>query len=367
MHSGNVFMSDKHAALAGHIRRLCSLGVEPRLVIPHVIEAARQIVGADWGMFFYADECHVLTDVYSENDAVYTVLPAYFANVHNTPQQEVLGVTFSHAMRRGRGFDNSARHDGALLSSAMYADLWQPVSMRHCLELTATDGTRGWGNLQLSRSPGSPPFSDRNHRDLEPFARHLAHALSRPVQAPLHEAEGSLSAIVVVDDAGRILLHNADSIRMLALATGEPLAFYRDDRVPDWLAPLLTNVSRIWRGHPAPPAALERRTTAGRFRFKAYRFADAGAMRREFAIVIYIEHFPPLELEIERLGFRLGLTERQRELCTQLVLGRSHGEIARCLALRDSTVVDHVRKIYRKLDVHNHDELRSVFRLGALG
>ncbi|WP_232484302.1 helix-turn-helix transcriptional regulator [Burkholderia ubonensis] len=166
---------------------------------------------------------------------------------------------------------------------------------------------------------------------------------------------------------GRVLLHNAASIRMLALATGEPLAFYRDDRVPDWLAPLLTNVSRIWRGTPAPPAALERRTTAGRFRFKAYRFADAGAMRREFAIVIYIEHFPPLELEIERLGFRLGLTERQRELCTQLVLGRSHSEIARCLALRDSTVVDHVRKIYRKLDVHNHDELRCVFRLGALG
>ncbi|WP_256252887.1 hypothetical protein [Burkholderia ubonensis] len=80
---------------------------------------------------------------------------------------------------------------------------------------------------------------------------------------------------------GRVLLHNAASIRMLALATGEPLAFYRDDRVPDWLAPLLTNVSRIWRGHPAPPAALERRTTAGRFRFKAYRFADAGAMRRD--------------------------------------------------------------------------------------
>ncbi|WP_232444678.1 hypothetical protein [Burkholderia ubonensis] len=30
---------------------------------------------------------------------------------------------------------------------------------------------------------------------------------------------------------GRVLLHNADSIQMLALATGEPLAFYRDDRV----------------------------------------------------------------------------------------------------------------------------------------
>ncbi|MGU7773130.1 LuxR C-terminal-related transcriptional regulator [Burkholderia sp. MR1-5-21] len=360
-------MSDKHVALASHIRRLCSLGVEPRLVIPHVIEAARHIVGADWGMFFYADEHYALSDVYSENDSVYSMLPAYFANVHNTARQEVLGVTFSEAMRRGRGFDNSVRYDDALLSSAMYADLWQPVSMRHCLELTATDGTRGWGSLQLSRAPGSPPFSEKNHRDLEPIARHLAHALSRPVQAPLHEAEGCLSAIVVVDDTGRLLLHNADSIRMLSLATGEPLAFYRHDRLPDWLMPLLSNVNRIWRGYPAPPATLERRNTAGRFRFKAYRFADAGALRRDFAIVVYIEHFPPLELEIERLGFQFGLTERQRQLCTQLVLGRSHSEIARGFALRDSTVVDHVRKIYRKLNVHNHDELRSVFRLGSHG
>ncbi|ORT87561.1 hypothetical protein B7G54_08665 [Burkholderia puraquae] len=32
-------MSDKHVALASHIRRLCSVAVEPHLVIPHVIEA----------------------------------------------------------------------------------------------------------------------------------------------------------------------------------------------------------------------------------------------------------------------------------------------------------------------------------------
>lgn len=56
-------MQDKHVALAGHIRRLCSLGVDPHLVMPHVIQAAREIVGADWGMFFYADAYGTLTDI----------------------------------------------------------------------------------------------------------------------------------------------------------------------------------------------------------------------------------------------------------------------------------------------------------------
>ena len=343
-------MSDKHVALASHIRRLCSLAVEPHLVIPHVIEAARHIVGADWGMFFYADEHYAVSDVCSENEAVYALLPEYFAHFHNTErQEEVLGVTFSDAMRRGRGFGNSAHYDDALLSSEMYANLWRPLSMRHCLELTATDGTRGWGSLLLSRASGCRPFSEKNHRDIEPLARHIAHALSRPVQPPLHESECSESAIVVVDDEGRLLLHNADSILLLALATGEPRAFYRHERLPDWLAPLRSNLKRTWLGYPAPPATIERRNDAGRFRFKAYRCTDAAALQRDAAIVVYIEHFPPLRLTVERLGFALGLTERQRELCVQLVLGRSHSEIARDFALRESTVVDHVRKIYRRL------------------
>ncbi|WP_338640881.1 helix-turn-helix transcriptional regulator [Burkholderia pyrrocinia] len=357
-------MSDKYVALAGHIRRLCSLGIEPRLVIPHVVEATRRIVGADWGMFFYTDEHYAVSDVYSENDTVYQVLPTYFADVHNTEKQEVLGVTFSDAMRRGRGFENSARYDAALLKSAMYAELWQPVGMRHCLELTATDGTRGWGSLKLCRAPGGHPFSEKNHRDIAPFARHIAHALSCPIRQPSREAEGSQSAIMVIDNTGKLLLQSEDSTRMLALASGEPLAFYRRDRFPNWLAPLLTNVNRIWCGLPVAPATMERRNAAGRFRFKAYRFAHASAMHCEQAIVIYIEHFLPHELEIERLGFEFGLTERQRQLCSLLVLGHSQTAIARSLALRDSTVVDHVRKIYRKLNVHNHDELRSVFRVG---
>ena len=95
------------------------------------------------------------------------------------------------------------------------------------------------------------------------MARHLAHALSRPVRPTLHESECSESATLVVDDDGRLLLHNVDSIRMLALATGEPLAFYRHERLPDWLAPLRSNLNRIWLGYPAPPATLERRNPAG--------------------------------------------------------------------------------------------------------
>src|SRR5258705_2378764 len=71
-------MSAKHAALASHVRRLCLLGSEPRIVMPHVVEAIRKIAEAEWGMFFFANDAYELSDVYSQNDAVYDVLPIYF-------------------------------------------------------------------------------------------------------------------------------------------------------------------------------------------------------------------------------------------------------------------------------------------------
>ena len=139
-------MSDKHVALASHIRRLCSLAVEPHLVIPHVIEAARHIVGADWGMFFYADEHYAVSDVCSENEGVYSLLPTYFANIHNTSRQQVLASRFPRRCR-GRGFDNSAHYDDALLASDMYAT--QAAGVDAPLSRADRDGRHArWGSLR---------------------------------------------------------------------------------------------------------------------------------------------------------------------------------------------------------------------------
>ncbi|WP_322057985.1 helix-turn-helix transcriptional regulator [Paraburkholderia sp. J63] len=354
-------MSNKHVALSGHVRRLCSLGCDPHLVIPHVTEALRKIAGAEWAMFFYADEHFGLADVYSENQAVLDVMPVYFAQIHNTSNQEVLGVDFQTAMRRGRGYENSLQFDDALPGSTMYGELWQPTGIRHSLELTASDGRRGWGSLQLARPPGGSPFTARNHADIRPLSRHIAHALRSPEQISVHDAELASSAIVVADETGKVLLRSAEGSRLLWLAGGAPGLARVEARLPDWLSPLRGTFNRLWQGVAVPPAVLERRCAAGRFVFKAYRFDPDETCVHGLAIAIHIEHFPPLALAVENRGFELGLSERQRQICLHMIAGRSYGEIARLLDVRESTVIDHVRKLYRKLDVHNRGELRGVF------
>jgi DNA-binding CsgD family transcriptional regulator len=171
----------------------------------------------------------------------------------------------------------------------------------------------------------------------------------------------------VVDDTGKIVLQNDDGMRMLALASGESASYVQHARLPGWLTPLLANFNGIWRGCAAQPPSLERFNAAGRFTFKAYRFNHAAASANHACIAIYTEHFPPLAFEIETRGFQLGLSERQRQLCTYLLLRRSHGDIAQLMGISESTVIDHVRKIYVKIDVHNLTQLQAFFRNSRRG
>ncbi|MFP4848394.1 helix-turn-helix transcriptional regulator [Paraburkholderia sp. BR14264] len=356
-------MSSKHAALSGHVRRLCSLGSDPHIVIPHVVETLRTLVGADWGMFFYADAQYALSDMYSQNEAIYAMMPLYMSEVHNTEMQvDAMGVSFSTAMRRGRGYENSARHDGVLLNSTMYNELYRPMHIRHSLELTAFDGKRGWGSVTLKRMPGGRPFSERDLADIRPLSAHIAHALTSPKGRHPDHTEDGRSSVIVADDTGKIMLQNDDGMRMLALAGGESVSHAQHTRLPGWLAPLLANFNGIWRGCAAAPPVLERFNAAGRFTFRAYRFDHAAVSADHACIAIYTEHFPPLAFEIETRGFQLGLSERQRQLCIYLLLRRSHGDIAQLMGIRENTVIDHVRKIYAKLDVHNLTQLQASFR-----
>lgn len=66
---------------------------------------------------------------------------------------------------------------------------------------------------------------------------------------------------------------------------------------------------------------------------------------------------PTLERSAELLAERFGLTQRETEIVR--ILARGHGctFVAETLLISKSTVYTHVRNIYRKLDISNHDQL----------
>ncbi|GJH30402.1 helix-turn-helix transcriptional regulator [Caballeronia novacaledonica] len=331
-------------------------------MIPRVVAALRTLVSADWGMFFYSDEAFHLCDVYSEYDAVFDVFPIFLSEFRHTEQERILrGVDFETGMRRGRGFENSIHDDKVLYHSAVFAEVWRPIRLRYSLELTASDGLRGWGSMQLQRSFDTRPFTEKDQAAIAPFNRHIAHALTAPRADVTQFAEHGHSAVLIADENGNIDLASEGALKMLSLAHGEMLGPTRSTRVPSWLMRLVANFARLWHGLPAPPSTMIRRNGAGLFVFKLYACGAAGEADGRVTVAVHIEHFAPVELQVEIVGYESGLSERQRQLCADLIAGYSRARIAQRMCVRESTVADHVREAYGKLGVHTRRELARHF------
>lgn len=347
-------MSPKKAALAAHVRRLCVLGNAPALVMPRLVESVRDLVGAEWGTFFQAGSDYTVCDIYSSNNELYRMLPTYLEDFSSVNGKSLWDLEFSKAMRIGKGSKSSARHDMALSDNGLYSELWRPLRIRYSLEFTASDSHRGWGRMILHRPPGSRPFTDSDIDLTRPLARHIAHAVTCAADKEPQTTDFAWSSMLSVSRAGQILQQSPEAAAILRMAN-RVTAGSASTGLPDWLAPL---VNRIASGTPTPTPALTRTTPAGRFVFKAYSLDPEMPGSTLPAFALYIEHFPPLPFVVETNGYRLGLTERQRQMCSALLSGMHYSAIAREMGVRESTVVDHVRNIYQRLDVHDRHGLR---------
>ena len=56
-----------------------------------------------------------------------------------------------------------------------------------------------------------------------------------------------------------------------------------------------------------------------------------------------------------------GLTERELELVDYVLKGYSRKEMAEVSGLRENTIASYMKKLYRKLDIHNRRELKKMF------
>jgi DNA-binding NarL/FixJ family response regulator len=64
--------------------------------------------------------------------------------------------------------------------------------------------------------------------------------------------------------------------------------------------------------------------------------------------------------QVAATGRRFGLSARELEVLTQLVLGNSNRQIASALEVSEKTVKNHLSKIYADMDVRNRIEAATV-------
>ncbi|MEC5385893.1 helix-turn-helix transcriptional regulator [Uliginosibacterium sp. H3] len=344
----------KSSRTSAYVRHLCSLGLPDATVMPEIVEGLRSIVDADSGSFFWAGEDFDIAAVYAQKEAVYKTYPAYAALRANGHVRKLQG-DFTDWMKGGRYVANTAHIDREFVNSAFYSEVVRPCHCRHVIVSIVDDGRRGWGALMMTREESQTPFSDADWATLEGFKTHVMHALRPPLKAIHDWTDSNNSATTLVDWNGRILHCSPSFSRLLRFARDETLG-PSPSTLPPLLMPLLKRLQHLHKGEPAAEARLDTQNRWGLFLWRGYPL-EAGPTISSPGFIIYGQHQQPRLLTAARGAHQLGLSAQQQLVSLHWAKGRTQREIAQDLRVKESTVIDHLRRVYERLDVRDSTAL----------
>ena len=357
----------KNAAATARIRELCSLGLAGELLMPAVLEALHRVIPSARNLFDWVNAEGSIQRYFFEGPIDPAVARRYFDEFHNRREAEAMAkfvdvIRGDATIRSAEELNN--RH---FFESALYNEIWRPQRLHYRLEgiVRGSDG-KPLGSLVLYREQGDRIFERADEETLQTLLPYVAHGLLRGKEARVDYAPGEdPQAWVNLDASGRIVHLSRDAFKVLLLAHGDvsPAAAAQPPQSQSFatLDLLHRQLSRPGAARESP-CALSLTNAWGRFEFRAERLEPIGNAEAPL-IGVAIRHLVPRAVrELEALE-ALPLSITQKKVCAHLLQGLSQPQIAVRLGVSQHTVVDHIRKIYVKLDVHSVDELRG--RVGA--
>lgn len=358
----------KRAAEIAHFRQLCCLGIDPQTVMPSVLTALHGLIGSNSNSFYWAAHNGDIANVYMEQLMPKDILANFFAEFLNNPNREFSALDLRKYLPTGQVVGNTAKvFPKSFLCSDVYNLIWRPQSRKHMLWARVRDAQGRANGVTLSRVVGDAEFTDHDEQLLTQLVPYLAHALNAPIRTPAQLVDSGDSAVVVVNQNGKVEHESADGRRLLLLAAHARLApgaidWYRDSHMTSLIESILARLKAVTIGRSTAPPVIERQNPWGKFVLRAYPMdsIDAGP------IVIVIERHVPFKLKLLNTMQSLPLSAKQKEVCLLLTEGSSYQHLAERLGVRPNTIIDHVRKIYDKLDVRSHHELLSKLAQGSM-
>jgi DNA-binding CsgD family transcriptional regulator len=360
----------KHAAEIAHFRQLCCLGIDVHTAMPSLLKSLHGLIGSNSNAFYWTGHNGNVTNAYMEQLLPKDLLAAFFKDFLNNPNCTLSAHGLRNCLKPDQVVGNSAKiFPKSFHQSDVYNLFWRPESRKQMLWARVRDAQGRENGVTMSRVVGDAEFTDRDERLLAQLMLYFAHALNATGESPAQLVDAGESAVVVVNRHREVEHESKEGRRMLLLAAHPRVApdvvDWRSDQViPLALRGLLDRVEAIAAGRPASPPVIELQNCWGKFMLRAYPL-NPGSGTSESATVILIERQVPLKLKLLDAMQCLPLSAKQKEVCLLLTDGCSYHDLAQRLGVGRTTIIDHVRKIYDKLDVHNHHELLSTLVQGS--
>ncbi|MGA9872342.1 MAG: LuxR C-terminal-related transcriptional regulator [Rhodococcus sp. (in: high G+C Gram-positive bacteria)] len=219
----------------------------------------------------------------------------------------------------------------------------------HSLKAPLIVGDTCWGTIHFTRYPGDPPFDDIDRSSAEMVVSHLGPALTRAARyEQLHWRAEVLGAaldcidnpVVITDTAGRAVHENRAA---RAVAPDGRRAIDAAGLVIADSAALINTGER--RAITANSTNVDQSPVAVR----------SVALRRHEAVVSVVH--PRAANPHSALPMLAILSKREREIALFVSDGLTTKEIARRAFITENTVKQHLKRIFRKLNVYSRAEM----------
>ena len=353
------------------LHALCELKLHAEVLVPAVLEALHQVVPSYRNLFDWTDAQGRLVRYFIEGPIDAALAQLYFDEFHNRREAEAMPrFDTLHRLPRGVRSADELAHEG-FFRSALYNEIWRQQGFHTRLEAVV----RGrdaclLGSLVLYRAPGDPRFTPDDERRLATVLPAFAAGLQAggpAVADDRHVPSPEPAESLLLTLQGQVCHASADAHRMLLMAEGgasrdslsKPLDLLAGRLLPMLLA-RLREQARAAAGHAwAPPPSITHETAAGQF-VACGRLLQALGEGQPPLAQVTLRRQEPHRVALQRALRALPLTTGQAAVCRQLYLGHSHGQIGQQLGVASATVVDHVRKVHRALDVRSALELRAL-------
>ena len=362
-------MKKSRSLLALH--ELCGLGLHAEVLVPAVLEALHDAVPSYRNLFDWTDEHGRLLRYFVEGPIDAAIAQLYFDEFHNRREAEVMprfeAVRAAPAGVTGPG---DLDHPG-FFASDFYNAIWRPQGFRTRMQAVLR-GRQGQllGQLTLYREPGAPRFTAADERCLAALLPDFAAGLQAAGPPPADERyipgpEAAETLLLTLQ--GEVCHASPGAQRLLMMAEGgisrvalsRPLDALAGRLLPMLLVRLRERAAQGVAAAMAPPPSITHETVNGQYLAQGHLLQPRQEGAQPLAQVT-LRRLEPHRVALERALRGLPITPGQLAVCRWLYHGHSHGDISQQLGVAPATVVDHVRKVYRALDLRSTLELRAL-------
>lgn len=239
--------------------------------------------------------------------------------------------------------------------SPRYRDLMAPRGLRDELRASFVDRGSCWGGCSLFRGSGEPDFAHDEIEAVAGLAGELAVGFRRALLVSAVDVDDSAAGpgIVVFDADGKV-----ETVSPVAEQWLSELVDIEDTTrragVPYVVGVVFERARRAATEGDRPELAAHCRAPTRSGRWVMIRGTRLDPLTKRIAVII--EPAPADEATALALS-AFGLSQREREVASCCLEGRSTVEIARELQISGHTVQDHLKAIFEKVGVRSRREL----------